>query len=140
MSTPGNPSLLPLLPGTASRESPPREGLLEMREPFVKPIESSDRAQEARPGASPWTASRWVADSFSPTLPGGESGVHGPGDSHDGLAGEDAEAARGVFGQRSGRRGQSDPGKPAGEGWPAFLGAWAPCAPGPQLPVDMRGT
>ncbi|VCW69995.1 unnamed protein product, partial [Gulo gulo] len=38
-------------------------------------------------------------------LLGRKSGVHRAGDGDDGLAGEDADAARGIFGWTSGRRG-----------------------------------
>lgn len=64
--------------------------------------------------------SRQVADRCLLAPLGCQPGVHRAGDSDDGLAGEDAEAARGIFGRARGRRGRSDPGKAVGEG------AWLP--------------
>lgn len=64
----------------------------------------------------------WLSCSLSPPTPtaGCKPSVHRAGDRDDGLAGEDAGAARGLFGWKSWGRGRSDPGKAGKAGRQTF--------------------
>lgn len=66
--------------------------------------------------------------SLPPTPTAGcKPSVHRAGDSDDGLAGEDAGAARGLFGWKSWGRGRSDPGK-AGKAGIGSVGSTKDCS------------